>query len=138
MNEPNPSPINIINQQRPESGTVTALAVISMVFGAIGLLGSFVPCLGALAIWVAVPAALCGGISFFLARSKNVSIGLPVAAFVISLLGVVISGVQILTLGSFVHSGVQEAKRQQQLQQQQQSALPSASPTDSPAASATP
>ena len=88
--------------QRPESGTVTALAVVSIIFGTIGLLGSFIPCLGAFAIWIAVPAALCGAGATFMAKSKGCSIGFPVAAFVVSILGVIISAVQILALSATV------------------------------------
>ena len=115
MNEQNQPQVHIVNQQRPESGTVTALSVISMIFGTIGLLGSFIPCLGAFAIWIAIPAALCGGAAFFVAKSKGVSIGFPVAAFVVSLLGLVISSVQIMAItsaGKAANDGIKEMDRQ--------------------------
>lgn len=84
----------------PESDAVTALAVISVILGAIGLLGSFIPCLGALAIYPAVPAAVCGAAAYYLARRKKCSTGFPLVAFIISALAIVISGFQILMLNS--------------------------------------
>ena len=113
--------------QRPESGTVTALAVVSIIFGTIGLLGSFIPCLGAFAIWIAVPSALCGAGATYLAKTKGCSIGLPVAAFIVSILGVVISSVQILAISGAVkvaNDGVRaldaemKKDRQEQLQEE--------------------
>jgi hypothetical protein len=98
MNENIPQQPQFVNTQRPESGTVTALAVVSIIFGTIGLLSSFIPCLGAFAIYVAVPAALCGAGATYMAKSKGCSIGLPVAAFIVSVLGVIISSVQIMAL----------------------------------------
>lgn len=121
-----------IATQRPESGTVTALAVVSIIFGTIGLLGSFIPCLGAFAIWIAVPAALCGAGATYMAKSKGCSIGLPVAAFIVSVLGVIISSVQIVAISGAAkaaNDGVQaldaEMKRdmkarQEEVQRQEQ------------------
>lgn len=98
MNENIPQQPQYVPTQRPESGTVTALAVVSIIFGTIGLLGSFIPCLGAFAIYIAVPAALCGAGATYMAKSKGCSIGLPVAAFIVSVLGVIISAVQIVAI----------------------------------------
>lgn len=112
--------------QRPESGLVTALAVISLVLGTIGLLGSFIPCLGSLAMIVGIPGALCGAGAVFMAKSKRVSIGLPVAALSVSLLGVVISAVQMMALNAAAKSikdgavQMDETMRRQREQQQQQ------------------
>lgn len=100
-----------IPTQRPESGTVTALAVVSIIFGTIGLLGSFIPCLGAFAIWIAVPAALCGAGATYMAKSKGCSIGLPVAAFIVSVLGVIISAVQIVAISGVAKAANDEMER---------------------------
>lgn len=100
MNENTPPPPQIIATQRPESGTATALAVVSIIFGTIGLLGSFIPCLGTAAIFVAIPAALCGAGATYIAKTKGSSIGLPVASLVVSLLGVIISGIQIMAINA--------------------------------------
>ena len=138
MNPPIPPPIqpHYVVAQRPESGTVTALGVSGLIVGTIGLLGSFIPCLGALAIWLAIPASLCGGGAVYLAKTKGCSIGLPVAALVVSVLGLIISSVQIMALagaGKAAKSGLEamdeqmreERRRQQEHQQQQpQTSLP--------------
>ena len=127
MSENIPQQPQYVVTQRPESGTVTALAVVSIIFGTIGLLGSFIPCLGAFAIWIAVPAALCGAGATYLAKTKGCSIGLPVAAFIVSILGVVISSVQILAISGAVkvaNDGVRaldaemKKDRQEQLQEE--------------------
>lgn len=110
MNENIPQQPQFVNTQRPESGTVIALAVVSIIFGTIGLLGSFIPCLGAFAIYVAVPAALCGAGATYMAKSKGCSIGLPVAAFVVSVLGVIISSVQIMALNGVAKAASDGAK----------------------------
>ena len=105
---------------------MTALAVVSIIFGTIGLLGSFIPCLGAFAIWIAIPAALCGAGATFMAKSKGCSIGLPVAAFIVSVLGMIISAVQIVAISGAAkaaNDGVQaldaEMKRNEKARQEQ-------------------
>lgn len=110
MNENTPQPQQVVVSQRPESGTVTALAVISIIFGTIALLGSFIPCLGALAIWIAIPAALCGAGATYLAKTKGCSIGLPVAAFIVSVLAIIISSVQIMALSSIGKAALDHAE----------------------------
>ena len=115
MSENIPQQPQYVVTQRPESGTVTALAVVSIIFGTIGLLGSF------------IPAALCGAGATYLAKTKGCSIGLPVAAFIVSILGVVISSVQILAISGAVkvaNDGVRaldaemKKDRQEQLQEE--------------------
>jgi len=54
----------IQRSERPEeSGLVTAISVVGTVFGVIGMLGSFIPCFGMLALYVAIPAALISGVA---------------------------------------------------------------------------
>lgn len=125
MNENIPQQPQIVAIQRPESGTVTALAVVSIIFGTIGLLGSFIPCLGAFAIWIAIPAALCGAGATYMAKSKGCSIGLPVAAFIVSVLGVIISSVQIVAISGAAKAasdGIQsmETEMQKDIKAQQE------------------
>ncbi len=83
-----------------DSGTVTALSVIGLVFGLIGMLGSFIPCLGALAFFVGIPAALASGAALAVAYSQNAKRSLAIAALTISLIGVVISGWQYFTIAA--------------------------------------
>jgi len=79
-------------------GGVTALGVIATVFGSIGLLGSFIPCLGALAIYIAVPATICGIIGIVLANKHKVSLALPTVGLVLSAIGGVIAIFQIMAI----------------------------------------
>lgn len=106
--------------EQEQSSAVTALSVISMVFGIIGMLGAFIPCLGVFALFVAIPAAICGGAAFFIASSKKTSKGFAVAAMTISLIGVVIAGLQYMALagtGAALNEAAKESLRLQQLQQ---------------------
>jgi hypothetical protein len=86
--------------QSQGSGLVTALATIGMVFGLIGLLGSFIPCLGVIAMWISIPAAICSGIATILAYQKRVGKGLPIAALTISIIGFTISCAQLAIMTS--------------------------------------
>ena len=83
-----------------ESGTVTALSVIGLVFGLIGMLGSFIPCLGALAFFVSIPAALASGIALAVAYSQKAKRTLAITALTISLIGTVISGLQYFSIAA--------------------------------------
>ncbi len=118
-----PQQPQVVATQRPESGTVTALAVVSMIFGTIGLLGSFIPCLGAFAIWVAIPAALCGAGAVCMAKSKGCSIGLPVAALVVSVLGVIISSLQIMALNATANAANEGVRAIEEELQREQNTL---------------
>jgi hypothetical protein len=87
-----------MTDQNPQSGAVTALSVVSLVFGAIGMFGSFIPCLGAYAIWIAVPATVAGAIAVLLAMKNKTSKTLPVVATTISAIGLAVSSYQIAVL----------------------------------------
>ena len=93
-----------------DSGAVTALSVIGLVFGLIGMLGSFVPCLGALAFLIGIPAALASGIGLAVAYSQHAKRTFAIVALTISLIGVVISGAQYMTIvgaGKAAHDELQ-------------------------------
>jgi hypothetical protein len=81
-----------------ESGVVTAVSVIGFIFGIVSLLGSFIPCFGALAIIIAVPASIISAIAVWLAYSKQSQKTFAVAALTISLLALAISGFQYLSI----------------------------------------
>jgi len=51
----NPGKRSCSAEELKDSGAVTALSVIGLVFGLIGMLGSFIPCLGSLAFFVGIP-----------------------------------------------------------------------------------
>ncbi len=84
--------------EQVESGAVAALSTVGLVLGLIGLLGSFVPCLGSLAFYVGIPGALASGIGLGLAYSQNAKRTFAIVALTISLMGVVISGWQYFSI----------------------------------------
>ena len=77
---------------------VTVLSVVALTFGILGMLGSFVPCFGSLAIFIAFPATIMGAIAIVLAVKKNTAKEFAIAATVISVIGLVISGVQTFAM----------------------------------------
>ena len=79
-------------QQATPSSAITALSVLVLVFGIIGLLGSFIPCLGMLAIYISIPTAIVGVITVIAAKKVNAPRGLAVAGLVIALIA---SGIAI-------------------------------------------
>ena len=97
-------------EELKDSGTVTALAVIGFVFGLIGMLGSFIPCLGSLAFFLGIPAAIASGAALMVAHFQKAKRTFAIVALTISLIGVVISGFQYF---SIVSAG---EKARQQLQ----------------------
>ncbi len=108
-----------------QSGLVTTLAVISLVFGIIGLLGSFIPCLGAFALFISGPSLVIGVVAFFVAKSKEVGIGLSVAASTISAIGLVISLMQGAALTSVASETTKELMAMQEQAEQINDSLPS-------------
>ena len=97
-------------EELKDSGTVTGLSVIGFVFGLIGTLGSFIPCLGSIAFFIGIPAAIVSGVALMVAYSQKAKRTFAIVALTISLIGVVISGWQYF---SIVSAG---EKAQQQLQ----------------------
>lgn len=87
-------------EELKDSSAVTALSVIGLVFGLIGMLGSFIPCLGSLAFFIGVPAAITSALALGIASSKKAKKTFAIVALTISLIGVVISGVQYFTIAS--------------------------------------
>lgn len=81
-----------------DSGTVTALSVIGLVFGLIGMLGSFIPCIGSLAFFVGIPAAIISAIALGIAYSKKAKRTFAIVALTVSLIGVITSGFQYFSI----------------------------------------
>ena len=97
------------------SAATTVMSVISLVFGIIGLLASFIPWFGTFAIWLALPSSVLGGMDTYLAYSKAESNVFPLIALTISTIGLVISGTQIVALNGATHSiqqGLQQGLQQ--------------------------
>ena len=87
-------------EELKDSGTVTALSVVGLVFGLVGMLGSFVPCIGSLAFYIGIPAAIISAIGLGVAYSQNAKRTFSIVALTISLIGVIISGIQYHTIVS--------------------------------------
>ena len=101
-------------EELKDSGTVTAMSVVGFVFGLIGMLGSFIPCLGSLAFYVGIPAAIISGIALGVAYSQNAKRTFAIVAVTISLIGVVISGWQyfsIISAGNKAKRALEEMTR---------------------------
>jgi hypothetical protein len=81
-----------------DSGVVTVLSVIGFVFGLIGMLGSFIPCIGGIAFAIGIPAALLSALSVIIAYASHAKKTFAIVALTISLIGVVISGWQFITI----------------------------------------
>jgi hypothetical protein len=89
-----------MSEELKDNGTVTALSVIGLVFGLIGMLGSFIPCIGSLAFFIGIPAAILSGVALGIAQSQNAKKTFAIVALTISLIGVVISGLQYFSIVS--------------------------------------
>ena len=88
------------DQKTTNSTLHQTLGVISLIIGILGLLFSFIPCLGALAIYLSSPAFICGVIAIYFARKANASITLSVAGVVLSIIGIVISIMQFIQVSA--------------------------------------
>jgi hypothetical protein len=116
-----------VGTELKDSGTVTALSVIGLVFGLIGMLGSFIPCIGSLAFYVGIPAAIASAIALGIAFSQNAKRTFAIVALTISLIGVVISGWQYF---SIISTG---EKARKELEKLSQKSAPVPRPTPAPA-----
>lgn len=108
-----------MSQELKDSGVVTAMAVVGFVFGLIGMLGSFIPCIGSLAFYVGIPAAIISGIALGVAYAQKAKSSFAIVALTISLIGVVISGFQyfaILGAGEEIRGELQEIGEELQRQ----------------------
>lgn len=76
------------------SAIAVILSVTALVFGLIGLLGSFVPLFGIFALNIAVPASLIGALAVITAYVRNTNKAFPVAVLTVCLLGTGISAYQ--------------------------------------------
>lgn len=104
----------IQRSDRPEeSGLVTAISVVGTVFGVIGMLGSFIPCFGIFALYVAIPAALISGVALGVAYYQKVRKTFAIVALTISMIGVTVAGIQFGSLASTGMGAYKEVQKQQ-------------------------
>ena len=80
-----PTPEGSVQKQ---SGIVTAISVVGLVFGLVGMLGSFIPIIGLFTIKICIGAAIVSGIAVMGAFSQNASRTFPIVALTISLIGI--------------------------------------------------
>jgi len=85
-------------EELKDSGAVTAMSVIGLVFGLIGMMGSFIPCLGSFAFFVGIPAAIISAIALGIAYSQKAKKTFAIVAMTISLIGVAVSGFQYFSI----------------------------------------
>lgn len=97
-----------VSSELKESGTVTAMSVVGFVFGLIGMMGSFIPCLGSLAFYIGIPAALISAVALGIAYSQNTKKTFAIVAVTISLIGAVISGWQYFSIVAAGNKAKQE------------------------------
>ena len=109
-----------VHTELKDSGTVTAMSVIGFVFGLIGMMGSFIPCIGSLAFYIGIPAALVSAIALGIAYSQNAKKTFAVVAVTISLIGVVISGWQYFSIVSAGKNAERELKKMFNQEQQRE------------------
>lgn len=121
--------VSYVSTELKDSGAVTAMSVIGLVFGLIGMLGSFIPCIGSFAFFIGIPAALISGIALGVAYSQKAKRTFAIVALTISLIGVVISGWQYLSIISAGHQAKQELDKWSK----QSTTMPTPSPTPAPA-----
>ncbi len=98
-------------EELKDSGSVTAMAVVGFVFGLIGMMGSFIPCIGSLAFYIGIPAALISGVALGVAYSQNAKRTFAIVALTISCIGVVISGIQYFSIMGAGNKARQELER---------------------------
>lgn len=109
----------IQRSDRPEeSGLVTAISVVGTVFGVIGMLGSFIPCFGIFALYVAIPAALISGVALGVAYYQKVRKTFAIVALTISMIGVTVAGIQVGSLASTGMGAYKEVQKQQKEMQE--------------------
>ncbi len=101
-------------EETKESGLVTALSIVGFVFGLIAMLGSFIPCIGALAFFLGIPAAIISAIAIWLANFKGVKKTFCYVALTISLIGVAISGFQYFSIMVIGEGARQQSEQMQQ------------------------
>ena len=84
------------------TGTVSAIATVTLIGGLIGLLGSFIPCFGVFALYISVPSSILGIIGIFVAHNQKSPMGYIVGATTVAIVGALIAYSQyasIMSLG---------------------------------------
>ena len=70
------------------------MGVASLVLGIVGLVISFVPCLGMYGLFLTVPGVVLGFVGLFTAAKSNAPKGLAIAGLICSIIGTIVAGWQ--------------------------------------------
>jgi hypothetical protein len=89
-----------------KSGLVSALAIIGLVLGVVGLLISFLPCIGWLGILASGPALILAIVALVVASARNAPKNLAIAALCVSVVGVGVPVVELLALSKLTAGGL--------------------------------
>ncbi len=74
------------------------MAIAALVLGIVGLVISFIPCLGSYGLFLTIPGIVFGAIGLVKANKTNTGKGLAIAGLVCSIIGSVIDGYQCYVL----------------------------------------
>lgn len=85
------------------------MGVASLVLGIVGLVISFIPCLGMYGLFLTVPGVVLGFVGLIMAAKKNAPKGLAIAGVVCSIIGTIIAGWQYKKLSEASDSLTQMA-----------------------------
>lgn len=81
-----------------DSRNVTAMYAVGFIFGLIGILVSFIPCIGSLAFYIGIPATIVSGIVLIAACLQNRKRSYAIVAVSICLVVVLISSWQYVNI----------------------------------------
>lgn len=90
---------------------VTTLSIIGLVLAILTVAIAFIPCLGAFAFFIGVISLIISCIGLYLAYKNQVNKDMLIAALVISLVGTIISGVQLFTLKAMGDAIIENSQR---------------------------
>ena len=94
-----------------ENPTVTTLGIVGLVLAILTMVIAFIPCFGAFAFFIGVISLIISCIGLYLAYKNQVNKDMLIAALVISLVGTIISGVQLFTLKAMGDAIIENSQR---------------------------
>jgi lysylphosphatidylglycerol synthetase-like protein (DUF2156 family) len=94
------------------------MGIAALVLGIVGVLVSFIPCVGIIAIIFGLLAIVFGAIGVLQARNNNVSATLPQAGFILGVLSIVIVIVVMVFIVAKVSSNIKEKDEKDKITQE--------------------
>lgn len=86
------------------------MGVASLVLGIVGIVFSFIPCLGMYALFLTIPGVILGAIGLVSASKKKAPKGLAIAGLVCSIIGSTVAGYQYYVISEAVDSTTELGK----------------------------